>query len=155
MEITSYMIEAHIFKRVEDGIKYLILKRAGNQIYPGIWQMVTGTIRENEKAYETALREIAEETSLRPKKMWVVPFVNSFYSHQKDSVCMVPVFCVETGSDAEVVLSAEHSEYKWVDVREAKELFAWDGQRKSLEVIHQYLTEENSALFFTEIPLKD
>ncbi len=153
MKVTSYMIEAHVFKWVSNEIKYLILKRSEDQIYPGIWQMVTGTIAEGEKAHETALREIAEETSLKAKKMWVVPFVNSFYSYQKDSVCMVPVFCVEVDRNDKVILSGEHSEFKWVDVSEAKKLFAWEGQRRSLEIINQYLTEENSALHFTEIPL--
>ncbi len=153
MKVTSYMIEAHVFKRINGKIKYLILKRSEKQIYPGIWQMVTGTINENETAYETVLREIKEETSLQPLRLWVVPFVNSFYSYQKDSVCMIPVFCAEVDENAEVILSDEHTEYRWVDVHEANGLFAWDGQRKSLTVIDEYLTQENSYLHFTEIPL--
>ncbi len=147
------MIEAHVFKRVNNEIKYLILKRSENQIYPGIWQMVTGTIRKNEKAFETVLREIKEETLMRPKRLWVVPFVNSFYSYQKDLICMVPVFCAEVEENAKVVISDEHTEYRWVDVQEANDLFAWDGQRKSLAVINEYLTKGNSYLHFTEIPL--
>ncbi len=154
MEVISYMIEAHVFKRVNNKIKYLILKRSNNQIYPGVWQMVTGTIRKNEKAFETVLREIKEETLIQPERLWVVPFVNSFYSWQKDSICMVPVFCAEVEQNAGVVLSEEHSEYRWVDAEEASELFAWDGQRKSLAVINEYLTKENSYLHFTEIPIK-
>ena len=73
------MIEAHIFRETENGIEFLLLKRASNQIYPGIWQMVTGKIEGEEKAHQTALREIKEETGLLPVQLWVAPTINSFY----------------------------------------------------------------------------
>ncbi len=153
MNVTSYLIEAHICRKINDKIEYLILKRSETDTYPNIWQMVTGSISENEKAYEAALREIKEETALIPKKLWVIPFVNSFYSFQKDLVCLVPVFCAEVDAFAQVKISDEHSLFKWVDINEAKSKFAWDGQRKSLEIIDEYLTVKNSFLHFTEIPI--
>ena len=36
---------------------------------PGLWQMVTGKMKDGETAYQTALREIKEETTLKPDKV--------------------------------------------------------------------------------------
>ena len=93
MQIISNMIESHIFREVKNGIEFLLLKRSDNQIYGGLWQMVTGKIKEGEKAYQTALREIEEETCLKPIKLWVVPNVNSFYSHENNYHFNAAGFC--------------------------------------------------------------
>ena len=93
MQIISNMIESHIFREVKNGIEFLLLKRSDNQIYGGLWQMVTGKIKEGEKAYQTALREIEEETRLKPLKLWVVPNVNSFYSHENNYHFNAAGFC--------------------------------------------------------------
>jgi dATP pyrophosphohydrolase len=151
MKIKSNLIEAHIFRRTIDGIEFLLLKRAENEIYPNIWQMVTGSNENGEKAFETALREIKEETSLIPKHFWVVPNVNSFYLANDDSINMVPVFVAEVENDVNVILSKEHSEYLWCNRIKAKELLAWAGQRVSVDIITEYFLNENSLLNLIEI----
>ncbi|MDA3860277.1 MAG: NUDIX domain-containing protein [Melioribacteraceae bacterium] len=151
MKIKSTLIEAHIFRRIHDDIEYLIMKRGPNEIYPNVWQMVTGSIEQDEKAFETAIREIKEETSLVPKSFWNVPNVNSFYSANDDSINMVPVFVAEVGKDCEVILSVEHSEYLWCSNEKAKELFAWPGQRESLEIISEYFSNKKSLLKLIKI----
>lgn len=153
MNVTSYLVEAHIFRRTNDDIEFLLMKRSEKEIYPKIWQMVTGKIRDGEKGYETAFREIKEETGLSPQKFWVVPFMNSFYSHESDQVVMVPVFASLVDEKSEVIISDEHSEFKWVNKEEAKKLLAWKGQRESVDTIHEYFTSEISFLEFVEIKL--
>lgn len=153
MHIESYLIESHIFRILNNKVEYLILKRAENNSYPNIWQMVTGTIDKNEKAFETALREIKEETNLVPKNFWVVPYVNSFYSKEKDSICLIPVFCAEVNPNSEVTISKEHSEYLWTTLEDAKSKFAWSGQRISLDIINEYITVKNNFLFFNKLEL--
>jgi len=153
MNIISNLIETHIFRESINGIEFLLLKRGEDQIYPAVWQMVSGKIKENEKAFETSLRELKEETNLVPQKMWVAPKVNSFYSSQDDTICIIPVFAVQVKKDARVIISNEHSEYKWVTPNEAKKLLAWYGQRKAVELIEEYFLNEKSFLKFVEIPL--
>ncbi|MCZ7604287.1 MAG: NUDIX pyrophosphatase [Melioribacteraceae bacterium] len=154
MHLTTFLIEAHIFRQIDENqIEFLLLKRSDGEIYSGVWQMVTGSIDKNEKAYQTALREIKEETSLLPKQFWVVPNVNSFYEPKKDYICMVPVFAALVDLDCQVTISNEHSEYKWVSLDEAKKLLAWRGQRNSVEIIYEYFTKEKSFLNFVEIKL--
>lgn len=151
MNVTSFLIEAHIFRRKEKNIEFLLLKRAEHEKYNGIWQMVTGSIDNDEKAYQTAIREIKEETNLAIYKLWVVPHVNSFYSPERDVVCMVPVFVAEVDKNKEVKISYEHDEYKWVDKEEALKLLAWPGQRKAVQIIYEYFSQKTSLLEFIEI----
>ena len=163
MNIISNLVEVHIFRETENAIEFLLLKRAEDQIYPAVWQMVSGKIKENsfppggtgtgEKAFETSLRELKEETNLTPLKMWVAPKVNSFYSSQTDSICLIPVFVVQVKKKSKVIISNEHSEYKWVTSDEAKRLLAWDGQRKAVDLIEEYFLNEKSFLKFIEINL--
>jgi len=153
MEIKSDMIEVHLFKIVDGDLKYLILKRSENEIFPGLWQMVTGKIECGEKAYETAIREIKEETGLLPKKLWVVPNINSFYSQAEDCISLLPVFAAQLSSSCSVKISEEHCEYKWVSSKEAKKLFAWEGQRKSVDIIENYFVKEKNFLDLVEVVL--
>lgn len=154
MKIISNLIEAHIFRKRKEGIEFLLLKRAENQIYPGIWQMVSGKIEADEKAYESAVRELKEETGLTPLKIWVAPKVNSFYSDVSDTICMVPVFAIQVDKKSEVKLSNEHTEFKWVSSKKAKKMLAWDGQRKALELIEEYFLNEKSFLNFVEVKIQ-
>lgn len=120
MNIISNLIEAHIFRERNGKLEFLLLKRSPEQYYPNLWQMVSGKLKENETAYNAALREIKEETSLIPEKFWVAPTVNSFYSPDKDYICLLPVFAAKVKVDSEVKLSSEHTEYKWLSSEDAK-----------------------------------
>ena len=152
-KIISNLVEAHVFRKTKNGIEFLMLKRSENEIYPGLWQMVSGKIRKGEKAYETALREIKEETGLTPKKFWTAPNVNSFYDPGKDYISILPVFAALVDSKSKVKISNEHSEFKWVKSGKVKKMLAWDGQRKSVDVITEYITKEITYLNFVEIKL--
>jgi dATP pyrophosphohydrolase len=151
MNIISNLIEAHIF-RVENGnLEFLLLKRSPEQYYPNLWQMVSGKIKEHEKAFEAVIREVKEETNLEIEKLWVAPTVNSFYAPDNDSICLLPVFAIKVGSKSKVQLSNEHVAFKWVSQEEAKKHLAWEGQRKSVDVIADYFLNRNSFLNFIEI----
>jgi dATP pyrophosphohydrolase len=150
MNIVANMIEAHIFRETEDGLKFLLLKRSEGQPYPNLWQMVTGKIKDGEKAYQTALREIKEETGLVPIQLWVAPTINSFYEPKDDYICLLPVFAAKV-VDYEIRLSNEHVEHQWVDKAKAQQLLAWDGQRKAVRIIEDYFLNEKSFLHFVEI----
>jgi dihydroneopterin triphosphate diphosphatase len=153
MEVIAPLIEAHIFRQRANGLEFLLLKRAENEIYPGVWQMVTGSVDRGETGYKAALREIYEETGVHPIRFWVVPNVNSFYWPEEDAVCMVPVFAGLVDAGANVMISEEHTSYRWVSKDEALLLLAWPGQRKSVEIIDSYFNNEKKYLKFVEINL--
>ncbi len=152
MKISTNYIEAHIIRECEGKIEFLLLKRASYQWFPDLWQMVSGKIKDGEKAYQSALREIKEETGIEPKQFWILPNISSFYLYEDDSVNLVPVFVGKADFNSEIKISSEHSEYKWVSGKEAKELLAWPGQRKSVDIIEEcFDSSKKSFLYLMEI----
>ena len=153
MQIISELIEAHIFRKSNIGMEFLLLKRAETVAYSGLWQMVTGKAKKDEPAYKTALREIKEETGLVPEKLWVAPNINSFYDQHRDAISSLPVFACRVAANSNVILSNEHCEFQWAKPETAKRLLAWPGQKKSVDIITEYFSDESSLLKFVEIML--
>lgn len=153
MEIKSNLIEAHIFREINGQLEFLLLKRSPHQYYPNIWQMVSGKIKPGEKAFQSAIREVKEESGLIPLKLWVVPNVNSFYSSENESINLVPVFAVRVDHNSSVALSDEHVEYKWLKPEEAKKMLAWIGQHRSVEIITEYFTNKKNFWALVEVAI--
>ncbi len=153
MNIVSKLVEVHVFRMKGKHLEFLLLKRSEREIYPGLWQMVSGKIRKNEKAYSTAVRELKEETNLSPKKLWIVPNVNSFYDAGGNSMNLIPVFAALVDETLEVRISREHTDFRWLSKSEAIKRLAWDGQRKSVEIISNYFLKEMNFLNFSEVKI--
>ncbi len=153
MKIISNMIEAHVFRETQNGLEFLLLKRAENENYPGLWQMINGEVEGDETAYQTAIREITEETGLRPEKLWVVPNVNTFYSHELNVISLLPVFAAKVRAGKKVAICKEHSEFCWYSPEETKALLAWEGQRHSVELISRYYSKDRIFWDYVEINL--
>lgn len=150
MQITSTMVEIHIVYLKSDEPEFLVLTRSETEIFPGIKQPITGSIKNGEKAYETAIREVKEETGIEVNEFYSVPIVNSFYSASSDCLILIPVFAVVVKSK-NVVLSEEHSAYQWLTLEEAQKCFAWDGQRRAAALLHEYFTKKDSSLLMNQI----
>lgn len=151
MKFEQSLVEAHIFRIKNEQIEFLLLKRAASDKYPNIWQPITGTINEGEKAFQTAIREIKEETGIDVESIFVVPALSGYYSYEKDMISMIPVFSVKVNEDQIIKISNEHSEYGWYILEEAEKLVAWDDQRKSMRLIYERFISSKSNLKFIEI----
>src|SRR4030095_3400834 len=150
--VTNY-IELHICRKTNSGYKFLLLKRSESAIiYPGIWQMITGTIESHEHTKDTLLRELDEETGLTPLKIYSIPRINTFYLAISDKICMSPVFLAIVDKE-DVKISDEHSEYRWSTFEEAGELIHWPNQIESLEIIKRYLDNEELLEKLVEIKI--
>ena len=150
--LLSRFIEICVFRRSKYEPQYLLLQRSErDDLYPGIWQIVTGSVEEKEYARKSALRELEEETGLNAERFWIVPFVDSFFDADNDAVHMVPVFAVEVNKNSGVKLSHEHKCCEWLFYEEAKEIITWPGQRKALKIVHKYLTGGNETAGLLEI----
>lgn len=145
------MIELHIFRETNNGIEFLLLKRSEKEIYPGLWQMVSGKIEEGETAFRAAIREMKEETGMEPLQFWAAPNVNHFYSPENDTITILPVFAARVDKKLTAVMCDEHCDCRWADPEEAKKLLAWPGQRKSVELITEYIYHHQSFLKFVEV----
>lgn len=136
--ITSRFVDCHVFRlRPDGGDEWLVLRRAPHIALGGTWQMVSGHIEPGEKAYECAVRELEEETGLRPVHFYQASYVNRFYLAASDEIVLSPVFAAHVAADAEVRLSGEHTDHAWVPFEEAVRRYPWPGQRKAIATIRE------------------
>ena len=147
------VIDCHIAIYNNNDWEFLLLKRSDDKIYPGIWQGVTGKIKDEEPPYKTALRELKEETGLDADKMWTADKVNIFYDAKENIMNLIPVFGVVVYSK-EIVLSKEHSEYKWCSIDETVKLLTWEQQKKGVKIFYDMLKENKDRLKILEISIK-
>ena len=146
------VIDAYVFIKTKSGLKYLLLKRAEEKIYGGLWQCVTGKIEADEPAWETAVRELKEETGLTPLNMFVADHVSKFYEANKDRMNLIPVFGIEVESD-EVKLSDEHSKFMWADFDFAFKKLVWRGQKDGLFSVNNMLSLDDGRILWSKILL--
>ncbi len=148
--IVIRVVDVYVFKKTENGLRFLILKRAKTKLYEHIWQGVAGKIEEDESAPEAAKRELLEETGLVPNRMFIADHVSQFYEVHGDRINLVPVFGIEVGSEV-VKLSDEHSEYKWVTLEEALEHLVWKGQKEGINVVNDMVLRNDDRMRWSEI----
>ena len=150
--ITVRVVDVYVFRKVENKICFLLLKRANNKIYEHLWQGVAGKIETGESACQAALRELEEETGLKPKHMFIADHVSKFYEQIGDRINLVPVFGIEVESE-EVRLSDEHTEFRWMDVDEAEETLVWSGQKKGVRTVYGMLKSNDDRMKWSEIKI--
>ena len=152
-KILVRVVDAYVFMRKNDLIKFLILKRAKTKIYEHLWQGVAGKIEKDETAWQAAIRELKEETSLKPFRMFAVDHISTFYESHHDRVNLVPVFGIEV-KDRKVILSEEHIDYEWLSFKDAYERLPWNGQKKGLSIVNDMITlTDDERLRWSEIQL--
>lgn len=152
-EIVSKIVEVFVYRKVKNEYMFLLLKRADDEKYPGIWSIPGGEIEKDEKSYETAVREMREETGLSARHIYVIDKVNVFYEMNDDELHLVPLFLAEA-EEGEAELSDEHSEYDWMNYEDAYEKIFWIGWKNNLKFIHEILNNENLFKTLKEVKIK-
>ena len=145
-------VDSYIYRNTAAGLVYLMLKRSPGKYYEHLWQGVAGKIEKGETAVQTIIRELHEETGMKPKKMFAADHIASFYDARKDRILMVTIFGIEV-ENSKVHLSEEHSEYKWVSFEEALALLTWKGQKEGLRTVHEEITSGDNRTKWSEIKL--
>ena len=146
------VVDCYVYRQTDKGLKFLILKRNEKKLYEHLWQGVAGKIEKDEEAWQTAIRELKEETGLDPVKMFVADHVSQFYEKHGDRVNLVPVFGIEVDSK-NVILSDEHIEYKWVDFKEAFNTLVWNGQKKGIQTVYNMVSNNDERIRWTTIEI--
>ena len=131
-------VEVYVFRRDGRRVEFLCLRRAAERkTLPGVWQPVTGKRRRAERAVAAARRELLEETGLRPRRMWILETVTTYFDAEADRVRMLPLFAAEIGRKDVVVLSREHDAYRFLGARAAGSRYLWESQRRGLEAVRR------------------
>lgn len=138
-----FIVVVHIIKVIDGEAKCLLLRRCG-QFLTGNWQMVAGKVHEGETATNGALRELFEETGLRPDRFYSADFLESFYVDKFDMIFHAPVFVSFIDREQKVTLSPhEHDDHKWLSIPEALSLLEFSGQRAALQHIEEQFIKKS------------
>lgn len=134
------LVDVYPYRRGRAQLEFLILKRSSEVIYGGHWRMVGGKVRKNEKAYTAALRELEEETAVRPKLFWTLPSINQFYDFAVDAVRQIPAFAAEVQKADSITLNHEHVDYKWIHKEQIAAYIQWPEQKRLMYQLHSIVT---------------
>lgn len=112
-----------VFRWVEGEPKFLLLYRS-----QGTWDFPRGRMEDGERSWQTAFREVREETGLRRNELAIHP---NFKVHEKfpytsndKKIFKVVIFYLAETSQPRVRISAEHEGYGWFSFNEARRLLS-------------------------------
>lgn len=131
--IRSFAVSVVALRQTEQRADVLLLKRT--QSLAGTWCQVAGAIEAEETAWQAALRELYEETGLRPQSLYSADICEQFYEAHRDAISILPVFVAFIHPTAQVLLNHEHSDAQWVSFDAAYEMVEFGGQRRVLRWI--------------------
>ncbi len=150
------LIECWVFRVLEPGrVEYLLIRRAPDRIFPGLWQCVTGGVEAGERIPETALRELREETGLEPAALagfYDLDMAYEFYDEGPDAMVVAAALAARVAPEATITLSHEHDAARWVDREEALRLAIWPAYAEALERIERRLLDPAVARWFELSP---
>lgn len=133
--ISCTQVEVHVFRRRGKRLETLLIRRSPERSLAGVWQPVTGGIERGESAMQAAVREVREETGLRPIRWWALEHMANFYDIAADHVRIVPVFAAEVAWTDPVHLSHEHDRYAFLPLERARTTVLWATQRRAIDAL--------------------
>lgn len=138
-------VDVYVLRQGPTGLETLTLRRSSAGRCPGSWEVVHGSIEPGETPPAAALRELAEETALRPVRVYNLSRTEAFYRHATDEIGMIPVFAAFV-DDGPVRLSSEHEAAEWLSIPAAQGRLAWPRERRALDDIQVLLAKGDAGL---------
>jgi len=149
MPRAPFQIHVIPFRKNRNGdFEYAIFKRTDEPY----WQGIAGGGEGSESPIQAARREAFEEANISETAQYfrlkAMSFVPVYHFTARDiwpnDLYVVPNYCFAVdGSDIEIVLSFEHSEYRWVDYEEGKNLLHWDDNKTALWELNERLLNDD------------
>lgn len=109
-----------IYVMYSNNILFLKYSQAKNESNIGKWTIVSGKNEESENEIQCALRELKEETGIEAQEKDLIPVGTYYYKGNVNR--KVYDFLLKVLNKPNIRLSSEHSEYKWVNIKDIKRL---------------------------------
>ena len=112
----------------------LLLKRSPDKAHlPGYWDPCSGRMESGETPEQAVIREAFEETGLIVVPLRVLDTFHFYYGPEREEFVGMTFLC--RPGDGEVVLSAEHTEARWVKLGELDGYEMADGLKKVISAL--------------------
>ena len=133
-----------IYRKTPEGPRFLLLYHGKNH-----WSFPKGHIEEGEKSFRAALREVQEETGLRPRELNLREFfkIHDKFFLWKDGrrvFKIVTLYLAET-VNPRVQISHEHQGYGWFLYKEALKVAKYDSVRRILKRAYDTVSGKSFA----------
>ena len=135
-----------IFRRTEEGIKFLLLYHGGQY-----WNFPKGKIAEGEETIKTALREVREETGILERdlqlKGWFKVYDQFSFKRNKENVSKTVVFYLaETTKKLITISGREHQGYAWFAYRDAIRILTHENLKQNLKKAYDFIIGRRKTL---------
>jgi 8-oxo-dGTP pyrophosphatase MutT (NUDIX family) len=134
-----------------DRLEMLLIRRAPDRIFPGLWQCVTGRIEPGERVPQAAIRELEEETGFGPDDVlayYDLDQVAPFYDEGSDGIVVSAIFGARIRPDAVARASREHDDLRWVPADEAALVAIWPTYAESVRRVRDVLLDPGRVRWF-------
>jgi 8-oxo-dGTP pyrophosphatase MutT (NUDIX family) len=152
MSLRPDLVACWLFRIGRAGnLEILLIRRAPDRMYPGLWQCVTGKLEAGETIAAGALREVAEEVGLGGPALeafYETDIVNFFHEASLDAVLSEAVFAARVAPGANVRVSHEHDDARWLSVDAAKALVTWPAYERAIDMVAWLVDHPERAAAF-------
>lgn len=149
----TYYIVVLVIRPHRDQFELLMARRSEGRYMGGTWQLISGGLEPDETAWQGALRELREETGLTPVAFYRLSTLTNFYRPDNDSLNTAPMFCAFVAENSAVTINAEHTEFDWINVKQASSRLMWPSDRQALDELQTVIIANAPAKGYMQIPL--
>lgn len=112
-----------IFRKTREGYKFLLLYHGRNY-----WNFPKGKLEAEERSWQTALREVREETGLKSTELKFISnfkaYERFFFPRGKEKIFKIVILYLAETRQPNITVSYEHEGYGWFTFNEAKKILA-------------------------------
>ncbi len=152
MNQTLYAI-TFILRPAGDSYEFLLARRAEGKYMGGTWQLISGGIEPGETAWQAAIREMHEETSLKPLELYRLSHVTQFYRPDNDTLNTGVTFCAIVQANASVSLDSENTEFQWMPVENTRAQLMWANDQEAFDEVCRVILNDGPSKPFQKIQI--
>ncbi len=140
-----------IYRKTKEGQKFLILYHRGSY-----WNFPKGKIESEEKSFQTAVREVKEETGLSRHDLKFHDYFKAYEKFsfwrraetKKEKVFKTVIFYLAETKKSQIILSSGHEEgYCWFDYKEAMKILSKHKEsQRVLTQAYDFLRKQNRVI---------
>lgn len=114
--------------------KILLLKRTPRADFsPSIWEEITGRLDQDEEPYDGLKREVMEEAGVEIEIIKPLSIFHFYRGEKKAENELVGIVFWCKAKSANVKISGEHTEYRWIKPDKALEFVDHDGVKGDIK----------------------